>query len=296
MRNWYDIQSVAYIVLYVGLIVAQWIGGFSWPMFLGCLFCSIGVQVVHHNHIHLSIWHNKRLNHLTNLIISVSTAVPSAMVYGGHLRNHHVHQHGPEDVTRTYRFGGDHNHLIGYLLHPIQAYCVLIPKFAAEFLKEWPRRTRFARDLALQVVLIGGAWLLLAVIDWQKFLLLVAIPQAFGLHWLLGSNYFQHAHCDDDSDVNYARNFTGAVNIPWMNIGFHTAHHDHPRAHWSALKKIHQNECQNTDPRLCCDSFLLYVVRTFFLAPFVPSCRSESLKRTGTMPDKKTQLESNANI
>jgi fatty acid desaturase len=278
MRNWYDIQSIAYIVLYVGFIIAQWQTGFSWLMYAGCLFCSIGVQVVHHNHIHLGIWHSKRLNNITNLLISISTAVPSAMVYGGHLRNHHIHQHGPEDETRTYRFGGDHNHLLGYLLHPIQAYCVLIPKFFREFKIEWPKRTRFSKDLLLQVCLIGALWIALFILDWRNFILLVAIPQAFGLHWLLGSNYFQHAHCDDESEVNYARNFTGAINLIWMNIGFHTAHHDHPRAHWSTLRKLHHEQCQATDPRLCCESFLGYVVRTFFLSSFFPFYRSESLK------------------
>jgi fatty acid desaturase len=68
------------------------------------------------------------------------------------------------------------------------------------------------------------------------------------------------------------------VNLFWMNIGFHTAHHDHPRAHWSTLRKLHHKECQATDPRLCCDSFLVYVGRTFFLSPFLPVYRSESLK------------------
>ena len=281
MRNWYDIQSVAYIVLYIGLAVAQWCFGFSWPMYIGCLFCCIGVQVVHHNHIHLGIWHSKRLNNLTNLVISLSTAVPSAMIYGGHLRNHHVHQHGPEDVTRTYRFGGDHNHLLGYVLHPFQAWSVLIPKFYKEFCQEWPNRTRFARDLLQQVCLIGALWILLLVLDWQKFILLVLIPQAFGLHWLLGSNYFQHAHCDDASDTDYARNFTGLVNVLWMNIGFHTAHHDHPRAHWSTLRKIHEENRENVDPSLCCDSFLLYIFKVFFVGSFVPSWRTESLRTSG---------------
>ena len=215
---------------------------------------------------------------MTNLLISISTAVPSAMIYGGHLRNHHVHQHGPEDHTRTYRFGGDHNHLWGYLLHPFQAWSVLMPKFFTALVEEWPRRTRFARDLLLQTCLIGASWVLLLAIDWQKFFLLVLLPQAVGLHWLLGSNYFQHAHCDDDSESNYARNFTGLVNVFWLNIGFHTAHHDHPRAHWSTLRKLHEENEHNIDPSLCCKSFLGYVFRVFFLGSFARSFRTASLR------------------
>lgn len=279
MRYWQDIQSISYVLGYIGLIVFQWIYGFSWVCFVACLFCSVGVQVVHHNHIHLGIWRSKRLNNLTNLVISISTAVPSAMIYSGHLRNHHVHTHGPGDEARTYRFGGDHNHLLGYLLHPIQAYSVLLPRFLGEFGREWPERTRFARDFLLQSSLVIATWILLVVTDWQKFLVIVLIPQLWGLHWLLGSNYLQHAHCDDTSNVNYARNFTGFINLLFMNIGFHTAHHDHPRLHWTMLRKIHKNQCQGTDPRICWNSFGLYLVRTFFLSPFVPAYRSVSLKR-----------------
>ena len=280
MKHWSDLLSLTYIVLYVAFIVAQWIFGFSWILYVGVLFFAIGIQVIHHNHIHLGIWNNKRLNNFTNLTISVLTAVPSAMMYGGHLKNHHVHQHGPKDVTRTYRFGGDHNHLLGYVLHPFQAFSVLIPKFFWDFLDQYPRRTRFSRDLLLQVFLIGIVWVGLLALDWQKFLLFVLLPQAFGLHWLLGSNYFQHAHCDDASEVNYARNFTGAVNWFWFNIGFHTAHHDHPRAHWSTLRKLHYEQSLEIHPSLCCSSFFRYVLQVFILSPFVPSLRSQSLKKS----------------
>jgi len=98
------------------------------------------------------------------------------------------------------------------------------------------------------------------------------------LHWLLGSNYFQHAHCNDDSEFDYARNFTGLVNVFWMNIGFHTAHHDNPRAHWSTLRKIHQENQDNVDPSLCCDSFLVYVFKVFIMGSFSRSWRTESLR------------------
>lgn len=283
MKNLFDLQSLLYLVLYVVLIGVQWIWGFHWIAFLVLLFVAIGVQVVHHNHIHLGIWSSKRLNHLTNLYISVISAVPSAMMFGGHIKNHHVHQHGPEDVTRTYRFGGDHNHLLGYFLHPFQAFFVLIPMFWRDFLEGLPKRSRFSKNLALQVGLISVSWIVLAAIDWQKFMLLVLAPQAFGLHWLLGANYFQHAHCDDESDVNYARNFTGPINWVWMNIGFHTAHHDHPKAHWATLRTVHREKCQHIDPRLCCGSFFGYVLRAFFLSIVFDSCRSHSLKESHSL-------------
>ncbi|MEM7314703.1 MAG: fatty acid desaturase [Planctomycetota bacterium] len=278
MRNYYDFISVAYIVVYLVAIVSQWWLGFSWPLFAISLVTVVCLQVVHHNHVHLGIWHSRRMNRLTNLLISLATAVPTAMLYGGHLKNHHVHNHGPGDTTRTYRFGGDHNHLLGYLLHPFQALFVLIPKFCREFWEGWPTRSRFSRDLLLQSTLVGILSLGLLWLDWQNFLLLVLVPQLFGVHWLLGSNYLQHAHCDDQSDVNYARNFTGPINYLLLNVGFHTAHHDNPRAHWSTLRQIHERTISEMDPRLCCPSFAGYLFRTFFLGIFFESYRSRSLR------------------
>jgi len=279
MRNVFDLQSLTYLTLYVGLILVQWMWGFSWWQYGALLFCSIGMQIFHHNHIHLGIWRSQKLNRLTNLLISVTTAVPSSMMIGGHVKNHHVHQHGPEDHTSTWKFGGDHNHLTGYLLHPFQAFFTLIPIFWVQFKEGWPERTKFSRHLMVEVVLLFAAWTLLAIVDWEKWLLLVVLPQLFGLHWLLGANYFQHAHCDDESKVNYARNFVGPINLIWMNIGFHTAHHENPGAHWSTLKELHNANCREVDRALNQKSFFGYVARTFFLSIFFQSFRSRSFRR-----------------
>lgn len=281
MRNLRDLQSLLYVLLCVVLVALQWLYGFSWCMCALLLFVTIGLQVVHHNHVHLGIWKSKSLNRITCHAISLLTAIPSAMMENGHLKNHHVHRHGPLDVTRTYRFGGDHNHLWGYLLHPFQAFAALVPMFWRQFLEGWPRRSRFSRDLFIQLILIFLVWAVLLVIDWRRCLLLVLIPQAFGWHWLLAANYFQHAHCDDRSDANYARNFTGPINWFWFNIGFHTAHHDHPTAHWSTLRTLHKNGYQHVDPRLVHKSFVAYFVKTYFLGIFLPGCRSQTLKTAG---------------
>jgi fatty acid desaturase len=116
------------------------------------------------------------------------------------------------------------------------------------------------------------------VIDWRNALLLALIPQAFGTHWLLGANYLQHAHCDGESEVNYARNFTGWINYIWLNIGFHTAHHDHPKAHWSTLRTLHVQRTAKIDARLEQPNLLLYVVKAWLLGPWLPAFRSESLR------------------
>src|SRR5688572_24091032 len=133
MRNWWDIQSLLYLLLYVALIALGWNWGFSWWLYAPLLFITIGLEIIHHNHVHLGIWRSRGLNRLTCTLISTLTAIPSAMMLAAHVQNHHRHRHGPDDVTRTYRFGGDHNHVAGYLLHPFQAFAALVPLFWGEF-------------------------------------------------------------------------------------------------------------------------------------------------------------------
>src|SRR5256885_13103431 len=67
--------------------------------------------------------------------------LPDALPISAHVANHHRFRHGPRDMARTYRFGGDHNHLLGYLLHPLQAGWVLYPLFLrwlGQLRRHWP--------------------------------------------------------------------------------------------------------------------------------------------------------------
>ena len=57
-----------------------------------------------------------------------------------------------------------------------------------------------------------------------------------------------------------ARNFEGMVNPLLFNIGLHTAHHQHPRAHWSELPRLHAGYRERIDPRMLEPGFLGYVL------------------------------------
>jgi hypothetical protein len=43
---------------------------------------------------------------------------------------------------------------------------------------------------------VAGQLELLLLLDWQKALIFIIVPQLHGLHWLLATNYLQHAHAD----------------------------------------------------------------------------------------------------
>jgi beta-carotene hydroxylase len=59
-----------------------------------------------------------------------------------------------------------------------------------------------------------------------------------------------------------SRNFTGLMNVLWLNIGYHTAHHFEPRGHWSDMPALHKHHVKKVPPWLVETSLLWYFVRT----------------------------------
>lgn len=281
LRNRHDLQSLAYLLTQPALMLWQWQHGFSVPLYALMLFLAIGIGVVHHNHAHLPIWRRRWLNRVTDLAVTALQGHPAFVILPAHNRNHHQHRHGPRDVARTWRYGDD-NDLRGWILHPLQAVFAVYPLVLA-WLRSVRRRAPGAhRWYLLQYGVWLGVWALALAMDPGKALLLVIGPQLFGLHWLLASNYLQHAHADDAAPMGYARNFEGVLNPLLFNIGLHTAHHQQGRAHWSELPRLHRACRSRIDPRLLERSFPVYVLRVFVLGIFLPRFRSRSLRRDRT--------------
>lgn len=295
LRHWRDWQSLVYLVALPVLAAWQWRNGFNLLLYAAMLFLTLGIGVIHHNHTHLRLWRSRWANRATDFYITLLQGHPTFVFWPAHVANHHRHRQGPKDIARTYRFGGDTNHLTGYLLHPLQAAWVLYPLFM-----QWLSTLRRKRSGAFgycvaQYGVWLGSWALLLALDWRRALLFVIVPQLHGLHWLLATNYLQHAHADGRSEaekgavgdtrgrmLNYARNFEGLVNPLLFNIGLHTAHHENPHAHWSELSQLHCTQYRDrVDPALNERGLVPYMLRVFVLGAFVPRFRSRSL-----MPDR----------
>lgn len=288
LRHWRDWQSVAYMLALPLLVWWQWAHGFHWLLYGLTLFLTLGTGVIHHNHTHQRMWHGRRTNRLTDYWLTLLQGHPTFVFWPAHVGNHHRFRHGPRDIARTYRpeFGGDTNHLWGYLIHPLQAGVVLYPLFLrwlGRLRRHSPGAFRYCMG---QYALWLGSWAWLLALDWKKALLFVIVPQLHGLHWLLATNYLQHAHADGrpltraqrqapDQALNYARNFEGWVNPLLFNIGLHTAHHEHPQAHWSQLTRLHADHYRaRVAPALSERGLLPYMGRVFVLGLFWPAART----------------------
>ncbi len=292
MRNWRDLQSIFYLIALPIVVWWQWHFGFSWWLYSGELFLTLGVGVIHHNHAHLRIWKYKILNRFTDLWVSLLQGHPTFVFHSAHVGNHHRYRHGEKDLARTYRFSiygaqGDGNHLLGYLLHPIQAACVLYPLFIKTLYRYYSQHKAYFYYCVLQYAIVVGSGLNLILIDWKKWLILVLIPQLHGLHWLLATNYLQHAHADGSAsggtikNYNYARNFYGLLNPLLFNIGLHTAHHEQSRAHWSQLPAVNDLYKNLVSPQLQERSLLGYMLRVYIFGIFCVRFRTQTLHKKG---------------
>ena len=294
LRHAADAQSLLYLVALPAIVGWQWVNGLVWWLYGIALFLTLGVGVIHHNHTHLRMWRGRfgrSANRATDYVLTLLQGHPTFVFWPAHVGNHHRYRHGPKDIARTYRreFGGDTNHLLGYLLHPIMAACVLYPLFWRWLARLRHRSPGAFRYCMGQYGVWLGSWAVLLAIDWQKALVLVILPQLHGLHWLLATNYLQHAHADgtprhrapNDTGgraLNYARNFEGWVNPLLFNIGLHTAHHECPHAHWSELKRLHNDHYRaRVDARLNERGLVPYMARVFVWGLVWRPARSRSL-------------------
>lgn len=277
LRHIRDLHSLAYLVLQPLLVGYLWCVDFHWFAYGVLLFLTLGVGVIHHNHAHRVMWTNKVLNRFTDNYLALMQGHPTFVFYATHNDNHHRYAHGALDAARTYRFGGDTNHLWGYLTHPFKAGWALYPLFFTWLKRSYAQENKLWLYASLQYVCVLSLWGFLAYIDFNKWFFLVLLPQLHGLHWLLATNYLQHAHADGHSKINFARNFEGWLNPLLFNIGLHTAHHLHAKAHWSELPRLHRRYRDQVHPQLCVGGLLPYMFKTYILSLVYPRFKSQTL-------------------
>jgi beta-carotene hydroxylase len=116
------------------------------------------------------------------------------------------------------------------------------------------------------------------IIDWEKALLFVIIPQQVSLFSVLIFNYVQHVHANEESEWNHSRNFTGFLNFLLFNNGYHTIHHHKAGLHWNKVPAAHKEIEKNIDPILLERSFWWYILRSYFLSIFIPRFRTDSMR------------------
>jgi fatty acid desaturase len=241
------------------------------------LFLSVSVAVITHNHNHLTIWKNKFMNVITDYWLTVFYGFPIFAWIPTHNKNHHKMNNRIGDYTITYRFS-EKNNFVTLLTYPtISGFYQ--QQAIRNYLKDlWTnKRSRFFLCTSQYVIL--ASWIAAAfLLDWQKAILFVIIPQQFSLFSVLIFNYVQHVHANEESEYNHSRNFTGFLNFMLFNNGYHTIHHDKAGLHWSMVPQEHKKIEHLIDVSLKERSFWWYIFRNYVLGLFDKKFKTDSMR------------------
>lgn len=273
-----DWRSLLYMAITTTLFVGQWQFGFHWLSYVTFLFFSVSVAVMTHNHMHLNMWKWKPLNVLTDWWLTVFYGAPIFVWIPTHNRNHHRFTNREGDTSITYRHT-EENNLLSLLSYPsVSGYHQLthsVFPYMSRLRKE-DRRTFFEHWVQVGVLAI---WIIgFLILDWQKAILFVIIPQQVSAFSVFVFNYLQHVHADEESRYNHSRNFPG-VNAFLFNNGYHTAHHERAGVHWSETPVEHQKIADKIDPSLIESSFWGFLFRSYILGAFFPRFRTFNMRK-----------------
>ncbi|MCB0278143.1 MAG: fatty acid desaturase [Calditrichaeota bacterium] len=273
-----DYKTLAYMFVTTALFIVQWqLDKFNIALYIWCLFMAVSVAVIAHNHNHLSIWKNKTLNILTDYWLTLFYGFPVFAWIPTHNKNHHRLNNREGDYTITYRVS-EKNNLFTLLIYPsISGYYQ--QKAINAYLKEIKTKDKEKYFLCLSqyliLILFIGAGL---IIDWQKALLYIIIPQQFSLYVVMIFNYVQHVHADEESKYNHSRNFVGFLNAMLFNNGYHTIHHDKAGLHWSVTPAAHKEIEHLIDDSLNERSMTWFMLKNYIFGIFMPSLKTQSMR------------------
>ncbi|NWG29270.1 MAG: fatty acid desaturase [Ignavibacteriaceae bacterium] len=278
LKNNADVKSIIYIVITTALFVTQWIWfGVNPFIYTWFLFMSVAVAVMTHNHNHLPMWRSKVMNVLTDWWLTVFYGFPIFAWIPTHNKNHHRFNNREGDDSITYRVSEKNNFLTLVSYPTISGYYQ--QKAIANYLKDMKANNKEKFWISISQYFVLVLWIAASlIIDWEKALLFVIIPQQVSLFSVLIFNYVQHVHANEESEWNHSRNFTGFLNFLLFNNGYHTIHHHKAGLHWSIVPDAHKEIEKNIDPILLERSFWWYIFRSYFLSIFIPKFRTNSMR------------------
>ena len=262
-----DWRTIAFLCLFAALTTTGWVLNPTGPLLVGWVvvtaISSWICAVIAHNTVHCPVFRKRWANRIFQVWVSLSYGFPISEYVPGHNLSHHKFMQERQDVMRTSKVNFSWN-LLNFLLFffavgpGVTAGNYRYKKMMKERLPQWNRQ------LLIEIIAVWGVKLGLAIIDWRKTLLFVAIPHLFAVWGITTVNFLQHDGCDNDHPVNHSRNFVGKLfNFFTLNNGFHGIHHETPGLHWSLTPAAHAERYHATiHPALEQSSLAAYMFKT----------------------------------
>jgi fatty acid desaturase len=206
------------------------------------------VGVIQHNHTHVPLFRQSTCNRMVDVALTFVSAVPQSLYRHLHVDVHHRFVNTPKDWTGPFYRAGTS---FPERPVPFSQYCLTTT--ARCWRRGMPtvwRRERAALVvccLPAAVVLIG---LMIASPAGAAVFLLA--PWVATAVFLPATNWRQHSGCTYQSPSTSANvNFGVLHGVLAFNIGYHSAHHIRPAAHWTKLPELHARFIAASLPTAC---------------------------------------------
>lgn len=238
--------------------------GWHWAAVLFAIHCACQFILfcIIHNTVHSPVFRKQTWNRALQVYLSLLSGNQVSGFVPGHNLSHHRHLQTAKDTSRTTRARFRWNLLNQVLFFFFMAADIvrMEKRFKQRMREVHPR---WWKQFTLESWLVLGMRAVLLLIDWQRALILIILPNLYGIWGLFGTNFWQHDGCDPDHPYNHSRSFTGRLlNLLIFNNGYHGAHHMRPGMHWSLYPQFHEEHLRpNCHPNLDQKSLALYLWR-----------------------------------
>ena len=285
-----DLKTLLWMTASTALFFYLWnLPEFNWMLYVVHIYFAIVFSVLAHNHNHLPVWKSNFLNQIHSCWITIFYGFPIFAWIPTHNKNHHRHNNKEPDYTKTYMVSEDNN-LWTLLIYPTLSGKAQMPPVISYYTSLYSKNKEKFAYCTLQIVSLL-VWTIGAfILDWQKALIYVFIPQQVSLNVVLVFNYIQHVHANEESEYNHSRNIVGKpLNFFLFNNGFHTIHHMNTSLHWSETPAAHKEIEHHIDPVLNEPSMLWYLFRVYIVGLFYKGVRTHSMRLDRIAAEQKNE-------
>ena len=261
-----DYRTIATVIAYGIFYPISWYfwGQFGWigKTILVIVHCNwqFCIATIIHNTIHVPIFRSMAWNKAFQLLLSAVKGNPVSGYVPGHNLSHHKHMQTEFDASRTTRARFKWNLLNQSLFFFLCMFDIM--KSEKAFVKRMKDvKPGWAKQYKHEAMLVGAIKITALIIDWQRMLFLIFLPNMYSLWGIFGTNYWQHDGCDETHPYNHSRSFTGKLfNLFTFNNGYHGIHHMYMGVHWSLYPEYHERLVKpHVHPNLDQKSLFLYL-------------------------------------
>lgn len=269
LRYHEDIRSLVFLIFSILTLLAgvnYGVGAASLYLVPISMIAFYICFTINHNQLHHGIFESVSANTLTNVLLSLCTGIPVTLIYLPHVQNHHPNHCNEKDWAGAH-LAKNHQGIWRALIYIARAQIEpmkLRPRSLLAGLSPYRKRSLYLESLALGIYILTALFL-----NPLSFLVHNLIPWFVSMNALILMNFALHDGCDYQSDLDHSLTFTSKIgNYFLLNNGYHLAHHENPKLHWSKLPQYYLKNVQfKARPDFEKKSILKHLYLRYFFLP-----------------------------